>query len=51
MSSRSEVRELAPGDIVNLEVDIIAKYIEQFAAEKKGAINLDFLKEHGYLSE
>ncbi len=36
------------GDLVNLEVDIIAKYVEQFQARSRG-ITLDFLAEHGFL--
>ena len=36
------------GDAVNLEVDIIAKYIEQFQ-HRRGGITVDFLEEHGFL--
>ena len=36
------------GDSVNLEVDIIAKYVEQFQARSTG-ITADFLQEHGFL--
>lgn len=35
------------GDLVNLEVDIIAKYVEQFSRAQPG-LSLDFLKEHGF---
>ena len=38
------------GDTVNLEADIIAKYVEQFITDKKEGISLDFLKEHGFLT-
>ena len=38
-----------PGDLVNLEVDIIAKYVEQLK-EKHGGISVDFLAGHGFLS-
>ncbi len=38
-----------PGDIVNLEVDIIAKYVERFQKGKKQGLTLDFLAEHGFL--
>jgi riboflavin synthase len=38
-----------PGDLVNLEVDIIAKYVEQLG-EKRGGITIDFLAGHGFLS-
>jgi riboflavin synthase len=37
------------GDVVNLEVDIIAKYVEQFNKPHSGGITLDFLEEHGFL--
>jgi riboflavin synthase len=41
---------IKPGDIVNLEVDIIAKYVEQFRhRHNRGALTLDFLEEHGFL--
>jgi riboflavin synthase len=43
-----------PGDIVNLECDMLAKYIEQFInfrgqESKKSSLSENFLKEHGYL--
>jgi riboflavin synthase len=37
------------GDAVNLEVDIIAKYVKQFSQGDKG-ITLDFLEEQGFLA-
>jgi len=38
------------GDQVNLEVDIIAKYVEQFTqTQRNSGITLDFLQEHGFL--
>ncbi len=36
------------GDIVNLEVDIIAKYVARFTRVKGPGITLDFLKEQGF---
>jgi riboflavin synthase len=36
-----------PGDLVNLEVDIIAKYVARFTQKGPG-ITLDFLKEQGF---
>jgi riboflavin synthase len=36
-------------DVVNLEVDIIAKYVEQFSQNRSSGITLDFLQEHGFL--
>jgi riboflavin synthase len=36
------------GDVVNLEVDIIAKYVARFTQVKGPGITLDFLKEQGF---
>ena len=36
------------GDIVNLEVDIIAKHVARFTQVKGPGITLDFLKEQGF---
>lgn len=38
------------GDRVNLEVDVIAKYVESFTARRDGRITPDFLAEHGFTS-
>ncbi len=37
------------GDLVNLEVDIIAKYLERLSQAQTSGITIDFLKEHGFL--
>ena len=37
------------GDLVNLEVDIIAKYVEQFSQLRHSGITANFLQEHGFL--
>lgn len=37
------------GDTVNLEVDIIAKYVEQLSQARSAGITADFLQEHGFL--
>jgi len=37
------------GDQVNLEVDIMAKYVEKLR-EGRGGVTLDFLSEHGFTS-
>ena len=37
------------GDPVNLEVDVIAKYVEQFSQPQSTGITADFLQEHGFL--
>jgi riboflavin synthase len=47
--------ELKPGDRVNIEVDIIGKYVEKLLSDKAGhpgsdsKINSAFLAEHGFL--
>ncbi len=38
-----------PGDLVNLEVDIIAKYVERLQGKGSSGITVDFLVEHGFL--
>ena len=38
-----------PGDLVNLEVDIIAKYVERLASRGRSAITPEFLAEHGFM--
>ena len=37
------------GDLVNLEVDIIAKYVEQLSQARGPSMTMDFLNEHGFL--
>ena len=37
------------GDMVNLEVDIIAKYVERLSQPQRTGITVDFLQEHGFL--
>jgi riboflavin synthase len=40
---------IRPGDTVNLEVDIIAKYVEKLQKSHDSEMTLDFLEEHGFL--
>jgi len=37
------------GDMVNLEADIIAKYVERLSQAQSTGITVDFLQEHGFL--
>ena len=37
------------GDLVNLEVDIIAKYVEQLSQPRRSGITVSFLQKHGFL--
>ncbi len=50
--SETTLTSLGPGDIVNLETDIIAKYTEKFLNNKKPAaeneLTLEFLAENGF---
>lgn len=41
--------KVRPGDEVNLEVDIIAKYVKKFVGGGVSDINEAFLAEHGYI--
>jgi len=40
--------EYAPGTVVNIEVDLLARYIERLLAKDEDGISIDFLKTHGY---
>ena len=37
------------GDVVNLEVDIIAKYVESLSKPASEGVTFDFLQEHGFM--
>lgn len=39
---------LRPGQGVNLEVDIIARYVERMLGDRAGGLTLDTLRAHGY---
>ena len=43
------IGEKKVGDTVNLEADIIAKYVEQFRSGRKEGITTDFLSENGFV--
>ena len=38
-----------PGDVVNLETDIIARYVESLRENRRQGLNLDFLREYGFV--
>jgi riboflavin synthase len=38
-----------PGDVVNLEIDILAKYVECLKERKRQSLNFEFLKEYGFV--
>lgn len=41
--------EIEPGDEVNIEIDMVAKYIERLLGKEKEGISQRFLKEHGFV--
>ena len=47
--SRTTIGKKKVGDIVNLEVDIIAKYVESLSKPSSDGVTFDFLKEHGFI--
>jgi riboflavin synthase len=40
-----------PRDVVNLEADIIAKYVENLNEQKRQSLNFEFLREYGFVGE
>jgi riboflavin synthase len=36
------------GTAVNIEVDLLARYIERMLGNEAGGLSIDFLREHGY---
>ncbi len=45
---RTTLGGLRPGDPVNVETDIIGKYVLRFFEGREGGVSLDFLKKHGF---
>ena len=44
----TNLRRKKPGDLVNLEVDIMAKYVERLKLGDRPSLSLEFLREHGF---
>jgi riboflavin synthase len=44
----TNLMELQVGDLVNLEGDVLSKYVEKLLEHKNPEITLEFLAEHGY---
>ncbi len=42
------IGDYAPGSIVNIEVDLLARYLERLLSADGDGISLEFLKAHGY---
>lgn len=45
---RTTFGEMRPGDAVNVEADIIGKYVLKYLEGRGSGISLDFLKKHGF---
>ena len=45
----TNLKNLKIGDLVNIETDILGRYIEKFLSTKDNDINEDFLKENGFM--
>jgi riboflavin synthase len=41
--------EKRPGDVVNLEADVIAKYVENLKERKRQSLNFEVLREYGFV--
>jgi len=51
---KTTLRQKRVGDRVNLEADILGKYVEKFlnrGDQRPGGVDLDFLREHGFIKE
>ena len=49
-ASKTTMGLKVPGDKVNVETDILGRYVEKFlTAEREGGIDLDFLYTYGYI--
>ena len=46
----TNLKTLKKGDFVNIEIDMIAKYVEKFlsSSDNKSRISLEFLQKHGF---
>ena len=49
-SAKTTIGSKSPGDQVNVETDIIGRYVERFVkGEAKTGLDIDFLYEYGYI--
>jgi riboflavin synthase len=48
-SNETTLLDKKSGDIVNIECDLISKYVERLMGFKKNDITLDLLKENGFM--
>ena len=42
------IDDYAPGTVVNIEVDLLARYLERLLDKDGDGISLEYLKAHGY---
>ena len=42
------IDDYAPGTVVNIEVDLLARYLERLLDKDGDGISLEYLKSHGY---
>ena len=42
------IGDYAVGSTVNIEVDLLARYLERLLSKDEGGVTMEFLKEHGY---
>lgn len=42
------IDDYAPGTVVNIEVDLLARYLERLLVRDDDGVSLEFLKSHGY---
>ncbi len=42
------INDYAVGTVVNIEVDLLARYLERLLGGDEGGLSIDFLKAHGY---
>ena len=45
----TNLKDLKPGDLVNIETDILGRYVEKFLSRQNNNITEDFLKENGFM--
>ena len=45
----TNLKYLKAGDFVNIETDILGRYVEKFLSTKNNSITKDFLKENGFM--
>ncbi len=47
-AEETTILERSAGDIINIECDVIGKYVKQFTDKPKGGITMEFLAQNGF---